>query len=136
MKMHPNEVEQADTQLHYSIYGNWRKGVAVMGGGTCLAGLVSNSRNTRNRAQFCLSYHLQFTFFLYSLSTCDYSITIQKFTPTLDFNNGDHPPTLGVIMIINHFCFCLIADSNWKPFMETLLTLLDLMTSSAHQSEE
>ena len=41
--MHPDEIAQARKQLNFSVFGNWRKGVQIMGGGTCLGGLVSNS---------------------------------------------------------------------------------------------
>ena len=31
--MHPDEIAQARKQLNFSVFGNWRKGVQIMGGG-------------------------------------------------------------------------------------------------------
>ena len=87
IKINKHDVQQAQAQLNLAVLGNWRKGVLVMAGGICLAGL--------------------FTFFLYTLSETEGCINIQKISPTLDLNN----------------------ESDWKPLVETLLTILSLISS-------
>ena len=46
VKINKHDVQQAQNQLKLAVLGNWRKGVPVMAGGICLAGFVSNSRET------------------------------------------------------------------------------------------
>ena len=46
VKINKHDVQQAQNQLKLAVLGNWRKGVLVMAGGICLAGFVSNSRET------------------------------------------------------------------------------------------